>query len=134
MYKEIRSILSLFLTTVARERKDGFKADHIDISICVDRKIGHSRVTMILVLRSKLYIGVWKEEQPTFSVANAKCKKDNSEIVKGTFGPRLNEELRALKELGCLLIILPDNGNFESVYVIIGGAHASRREDNHFCF
>jgi hypothetical protein len=134
MYKEIRSILSLFLTTLARERKHDFRADHIDISICVDHGKGHSRVTMILVIRWELETGIWKEEQHTFSVANAKCKKDNSEIIKGTFGPRLNEELKALKEVGCISIILPNDGSFETAYVIIGGADAGRREENHLCF
>jgi hypothetical protein len=81
MYKDICSILSFFLTTVARERKDGFKAGHIDISICFEHGKGHSHITMILVLRSKLDTRVWKEEQHTFSVANAKYKKDNSEII-----------------------------------------------------
>jgi hypothetical protein len=134
MYKEIRSILTLFLTTLVRERKNDFKADHIDISICVDHGKGHSRVTMILVIRSELETGVWQEEQHVFSVANAKCKKDNSEIIKSTFGPQLNEELKALKALGCISIILPSDGSFETAYTVIGGADAIRREADHLCF
>ena len=39
-----------------------------------------------------------REEQHCFSVGNAQCSKDNAEIVKGTFGTALNNEMKAIRE------------------------------------
>ena len=58
-----------------------------------------------------------------FSVANAKCKKDNSQIVQNTFGPLLNEELKDIRETGCLSMFL-----VPTVYCAFGTEEQARRE------
>ena len=49
-----------------------------------------------------------REEQHCFSVGNAQCAKDNCNIVKGTFGRLLNEEMKSIGDAGRVRIWLPD--------------------------
>jgi hypothetical protein len=77
-----------------------FRADIIDSSICIEHAKGHSCVSLTIVLRHRNATGEWIEQQHVFSVANAKCRKDDSEIVRNTFGPSLNAELKAIKQAG----------------------------------
>jgi hypothetical protein len=38
----------------------------------------------------------------TFSVANARRKKDNANIVKNTFGTHLDDAMKAIRTIGCI--------------------------------
>ena len=51
-----------------------------------------------------------KEEQHCFSVGNAQCGKDNADLVRGTFGTLLNEEMKAVGDAKALKIWLHNNG------------------------
>jgi hypothetical protein len=103
MYKSIQEIICLFLASLLHDKKANFKAGQIDLSVCIDHRKGHSRVSLTLVLRKRNETGEWSEQQHVFSVANAKCRKNNSKIVRNTFGPSLNAELDAIKQSGQLL-------------------------------
>jgi hypothetical protein len=40
--------------------------------------------------------GEWQEEEYACPIGNARCRKDNVEIIMNTFGTLLNEELKTL--------------------------------------
>ena len=48
----------------------------------------------------------YREEQHCFSVGNAQCGKDNADLVRGTFGMLLNEEMKAIRDAKVLKIWL----------------------------
>jgi hypothetical protein len=133
MYKSIQEIVCLFLATLLREGKANFKVDHIDLSICIDHGKGHSRVSLTLVVRRKDATGEWSEQQHVFSVANAKCRKDNSEIVRNTFGPSLNAELDAIKQSGHVSFFMaPVAEAFGACYAVFGTELARRENQDVF--
>jgi hypothetical protein len=82
MYKSIREIVCLFLATLLQDGKADLRADIIDLSICIDDGKGHSCVSLTHVIRHRNATGEWLEQQHVFSVANAKCRKNNSKLVR----------------------------------------------------
>ncbi len=67
-----------------------FKYDHIDITTSLDHGKGHSRITVTFIARWQIDNGEWNEDEYSCTIGNARCKKDNSEIIMNTFGPHLN--------------------------------------------
>ena len=85
-------------------------------SICIDHGKGFVRATLICVLRKLDASGnhASHEEQHCFSVGNAQCAKDNADIVKGTFGTLLDDEMKSIAHAKKLRIWLPsDDGEEE---------------------
>ena len=110
MYKSAKDILRLLLRMQVREKQQGFDWNHLDVSTCIDHGKGFLRATLICVLRKVDESGEQsiREEQHCFSVGNAQCAKDNCDIVKGTFGRLLNEEMKAIGDAKALKIWLGD--------------------------
>ena len=67
-----------------------------------------------------------QDEQHCFSVGNAQCGKDNADLVRGTFGTLLNEEMKAVGNAKGLKIWLHNNGEGGGGR---GGAGAGRWDD-----
>jgi hypothetical protein len=121
MYKSIREIVCLFLATLLHDGKAVFTVDHIDLSVCIDHGKGHSHVSLTLVVHHRTATGEWSEQQHVFSVANAKCRKDNSKIVRNAFGPSLDAELDAIKQSGHVsLFTAQATETFGNCYAIFG--------------
>ena len=56
-------------------------------------------------------------------MAIARCRKDNTEVIVNTYGPRLNERMKIIQEAGCVSIfagILKDDNDKREEYVRIG--------------
>jgi hypothetical protein len=133
MYKSIQEIVCLFLATLLREGKADFKVDHIDMSICIDHGKGHSSVSLTLVVHHRNATGEWIKQQHVFSVANAKYRKDNSEIVRITFGPSLNAELDAIKQAGHVsFFTAPATEAYGKCYAVFGTELARRENPGRF--
>ena len=110
-----------------------FRADIIDSSICIEHAKGHSCVSLTIVLRHRNATGEWIEQQHVFSVANAKCRKDNSEIVRNTFGPSLNAALDAIKQSGHVSFFMaPAAEAFGACYAVFGTELAPRENRDVF--
>ena len=71
-------------------------ADHIDCVLTIDHGQGASRATLTWLHRTKLEDGSWTEVEQSFSVAEARCKKDNYDILNRTFAPKLDENMGEL--------------------------------------
>ena len=122
MYKSVIEIVCLYMKTLLCESKGTLIARRVDVSVCVDHGKGHSRATMLVVARF-WNDGVWTKRQQSFSVGSARCKKDSAEIVSGTFGERLNDDLNYLKAAGLVSFFKKNGGGnlFEDGYVMVGG-------------
>ena len=113
MYKSAKDIVRLLVRMQVREKNNRFGWNHLDISTCIDHGKGFMRATLICVLRQIDESGSYalQEEQHSFSVGNAQCAKDNVDIVKGTFGTRLNEEMKSIRDAKKLRIWLAKGAN-----------------------
>jgi hypothetical protein len=133
MYKSIPEIVCLFLTTLLQDGNANLRADIIDLSICLDHGKGHSCVSLTLVVCHRNATGEWIEQQHVFSVANAKCRTDNSEIVRITFGPSLNAKLDAIKLAGHVLFFTaPVTEVYVKCYAVFGTELAQRENRDVF--
>lgn len=47
--------------------------------------------------------GRWSRNMEPFLLANSRSKKDNSQIIVGTFGVLMNNEMNTLKRIGPVL-------------------------------
>lgn len=121
MYKSVIEIVCLYMKTLLCESKGTLIARRVDVSVCVDHGKGHSRATMLVVARF-WNDGVWTKKQQSFSVGSARCRKDSAEIVSGTFGERLNDDLKYLKAEGLLSFLKKNGGenSFEDGYIMVG--------------
>ena len=140
MYKSAKEIIRLLLRMQVREKRGGFKWNHLDVSTCIDHGKGFLRATLICVLRQLDDSGERSvcEEQHCFSVSNAQCSKDNCDIVKGTFGRILNDEMKTIGNARYIRIWLPEgpvlgNGNCEhdwsNAMVTFAGEHELESEN-----
>jgi hypothetical protein len=94
-YKPVGPVLKLWLKS--RDKgANGFQGDHLNLVVTIDHGKGHSRVTCNFITRTRSQNGEWKEEEYACTIGNARCRKDNSEIVTHTFGTLLNEDLKTL--------------------------------------
>ena len=124
MYKSAKDILRLFIRMQVREMHGSFHWNHLDVSTCIDHGKGFLRATLICVIRKLDESGQYAtlEEQHCFSVGNAQCSKDNADIVKGTFGTLLNEEMKLIGEAKVIRIWLAagDEQDWGKATVTIG--------------
>jgi predicted ATPase len=49
-------------------------------------KVTPGRATLNVIPRWQLEDGSWVEESNVFTLANARCKKENTDIIRNTFG------------------------------------------------
>jgi hypothetical protein len=49
--------------------------------------------------------GECKEDEYSCTIENARCKKDNTEIIKNTFRRHLTNHLKEIRASACVLII-----------------------------
>jgi len=103
-YKDVAEVLKLWIKMKLASPLE-FKCDHLDISTAIDHGKGHSRITTTFIARWQTENEEWKEEEYSCTIGNARCKKDNSEIIKNTFGPSLNSHLKELRDAGSFSII-----------------------------
>jgi hypothetical protein len=90
-YKPVRKVLDLWLKS-----KTGH-FDHLDIVVTIDHGKGHSRVTCNFITRTRSAVdGEWREEEYAVTIGNARCRKDNADIIMNTFGTQLNDDLKTL--------------------------------------
>ena len=100
-YKDVTKVLKLWIKMKLAGPLE-FKCDHLDISTAIDHGKGHSRIRTTFIARWQTENEEWKEEEYSCTIGNARCKKDNSEIIKNTFGPSLNSHLKELRDAGRL--------------------------------
>ena len=82
----------------------------IDICINLDHGKGHSRISANFILRYQddSCAGAWYEDSYACSLGNARCKKDNSEIIYNTFGTVLDDDLLQIQNDSGLSICAHD--------------------------
>ena len=102
-YKDVTKVLILWLKMKLASPLD-FKCDRLDISTAIDHGKGHSRITTTFIARLQTEDEGWKEEEYSCTIGNARCKKDNADILKNTFGPSLNSHLKQIRDAGCVSI------------------------------
>ena len=81
-YKSTAEVIRLCLVTLFKSAE--FRCDKIDITISIDHGKGHSRATLNVIPRWQVKDGSWGEESHVFTLANARCKKDNTDIIRNT--------------------------------------------------
>jgi hypothetical protein len=101
-YKSTAEVVRLCVATLFKSA--GFRCDRIDLTISIDHGKGYSRATLNVIPRWQLDDGSWCEDSHVFTLANARCKKDNTDIIRNTFGTLLNTELKQIHEWGMLCI------------------------------
>ena len=66
----------------------------------IDHGKGHSRITCNFISRTRNpENGEWQEEENAYTIGNARCRKDNADIVMNTFGTLLNDDLKTLPSI-----------------------------------
>jgi hypothetical protein len=101
-YKPINQVLELWLKS-RTEGPNDFRCDHLDIVVTIDHGKGHSRITCNFITRWQDETGEWNENEYASTIGNARCKKDNADIMVNTFGTLLNDDLKTVAT--CISII-----------------------------
>ncbi len=117
-YKTINRVLELCL----KSRTEGpteFQCDRLDIVVTIDHGKGHSRITCNFITRWQDETGEWNEKEYICTIGNARCKKDNADIIINTFGVLLNDDLKTIAS--CISIIAGQPAEF--------GANAAARKN-----
>jgi hypothetical protein len=94
-YKPVKQVLELWLKSRIKGPK-GYQCDHLDVVVSIDHGKGHSRITCNFISRVQLESGEWHEDEYACTVGNARCRKDNADIIANTFGTLLNDDLKSL--------------------------------------
>jgi hypothetical protein len=121
-YKSTAKVIRLCLVTLFKS--PGFRCDHINITISIDHGKGYSRPTLNVIPCWQLADGSWGEESQVFTLANARCKKDNTNIIRNTFGTLLDTKLKLISEWVVVSIV---NGEVEW-----GGGGEETQQDKRF--
>jgi hypothetical protein len=117
-YKSLTQSLELWLMT--RYEKDPIKTRQyklIDVVINLDHGKGHSRISVNVIGRFKDEEGKWNEEEYPCTLGNARCRKDNAEIITNTFGQLLDTDIGELQRRQAIRIlndeVLPISSDWE---------------------
>jgi hypothetical protein len=95
-YKPVKQVLALWLKSSIKG-PNGYQCDHLDIVVSIDHGKGHSRITCNFISRVQSPdSGEWNEYEYACTIGNARCRKDNADIIANTFGTLLNEDLKSL--------------------------------------
>jgi hypothetical protein len=81
------------------------RGDHLDAIVSIDHGKGHSRTTCNFIARTKSENGQWHEDEHVCATGNARCKKDNAEIIQNTFAPLLDADLKIIVGWRCASIV-----------------------------
>jgi hypothetical protein len=108
-YKPINQVLELWLNSRTKGSSN-FQCDRLDIVVTIDHGKGHSRITCNLITRWQDETGEWNENEYACTIGNARCKKDNADIIIKTFGTLLNDDLKTLAS--CISIIEGEQAEF----------------------
>jgi hypothetical protein len=102
-YKPVGQVLELWLKSRLKsclERANEFHCDHLDVVVTIDHGKGHSRITCNFISRTQSHEnGEWQEDEYACTIGNARCKKDNADILVNTFGVLLNDDLKSLSSV-----------------------------------
>jgi hypothetical protein len=121
--KQVDEIVCLYFSQLMNEAKTGsLKMEHVDLSVSIDHGKGYSRATLIIVNRWQEEDGVWHEREEAFALANAKCRKDNREILINTYATAVNEALKRIKESGIITIFRDVSADLPLYYTVLGNA------------
>ena len=93
----------------------------MDVTVSIDHGKGFSQATLVVIVSWK-EDNKWNEKEEFFSLASARFRKDNTEVIVNTYEPRLNEQMKRIQEAGCVSIfsgILKDDND--------------KREEGHLC-
>mmetsp|Transcript_32788 Transcript_32788/g.48821 ORF Transcript_32788/g.48821 Transcript_32788/m.48821 type:complete len:206 (+) Transcript_32788:1180-1797(+) len=96
-YKLVVQCLKLWMETCVQKMKNKAYCQ-IDVCINLDHGKGHSRISANFICRFKDYDGKWCKDSHSCALGNARCKKDNAQIIEQTFGGLLDEDLSTIKE------------------------------------
>jgi hypothetical protein len=107
-YKSTAEVVRLCLKTLFKSAN--FRCDKSDLTISIDHGKGHSRATLNVIPQWQLEDGSWCTDLHIFTLANARCKKDNTDMIRNTFGALLNTELKQIREWGMMYV---DEGSEE---------------------
>ena len=94
----------------------------MDVTFLIDHGKGFYRATLVVIVRWK-EDNEWNEKEESFLLASVRCRKDNTEVIVNTYGPRLNERTKRIHEAGCVSIfagILKDDNDKREECVIVG--------------
>ena len=62
----------------------------VDVQVSIDHGKGFYWDTLVVIVRWK-EDNEWNEKDESFLLAGASSRKDNTEVIVNTYGPRLNE-------------------------------------------
>jgi hypothetical protein len=89
-------VLELWLKSRTKGPSD-FLCDRLDVVVTIDHDgKGHSRITCNLITRWQDKTGEWNKDEYSCTIGNARCKKDNADIIINTFGTLLNDDLKTV--------------------------------------
>ena len=75
----------------------------VDVTVLINHGKGFSWATLVVIVRWK-EDNEWKEKEDFFPLASVRCRKENTEVMVNTYGPRLNEQMKRIQEAGCVYI------------------------------
>ena len=85
----------------------------MDVTVLIEHGKGFSRATLVVIFRLK-EDKEWNEKEESFSLASARYRKDNRDVIVNTYGPRFNKQMNRIQEAGCVYIfagILKDDND-----------------------
>ena len=88
------NILVFYITQYCKEHP-GRRIELVDIPVSIDPGKVFSQATLVVIF-------CWKEDNELnekvvcFSLAGARCRKDNTEVIVNMCGPRLNEGMKRI--------------------------------------
>ena len=94
----------------------------MDVTVLIDHDKGFSRATLVVIVCWK-EDDEWNEKEESFSLASARFRKDNTEVIINMYRPRLNKRMKRIQEAGCVYIfsgILKDDNDKREEYMRIG--------------
>ena len=105
-------ILVFYLTQYFKAHL-GRRIELVDVTVTIDHGKGFSQATIVVIVCWKNN-NEWNEKEKSFSLASARCRKYNTEVIVNTYGPSLNKRMNRIQEAGCVSIfsgILKDDND-----------------------
>ena len=116
-YRSIKNCFLLWIKSRQFHLPCNYEKQFLKVDVCVnlDHGKGHSRVSANFIGRYKDSDGKWQSSSYACPLGNAKCKHDNAEVIKNTFGCRLDQDLMEIKNSRVTIrddkvIMVPING------------------------
>ena len=94
----------------------------MDVTFLIDHGKGFFWATLVVFICWK-EDNEWNEKEESFSLASARCRKENKKVIVNTYGTRLNKLMKIIKEVGCVSIssvIMKDDNGKQVEYIRIG--------------